>query len=265
MARMQEVKKDNNDEKKLNSTEHTLFKKKIPGSEKQEKNGLYRKEPGYTRYRFFVSDFMEFERGLHEIYNELWDAGENDKLELRINSNGGMVNEGAQFYSIIKNKFNGRTTTILDNKGYSMGALTFLFGDERVVTERADLMLHDYSGGVGGKGGEIQARNEHTQVFIRDFFKKILLETGYLSKKEFDNMLIGQDYWMSIDELCERGMATHVLVNGEKVNAHDYLAIKRYVAEKNETKKQRKKKITKLSKRIKKEIINRLSKNILED
>lgn len=260
----QETKKDNNNEKKLNSTEHTLFKKKIQSSEKASKKGLYKKIPGYTQYRFFVNDFMECERGLHEIYNELWNAGENDTLELRINSNGGMVNEGAQFYSIIKNKFNGRTTTILDNKGYSMGALTFLFGNERVVTERADLMLHDYSGGVVGKGGEIQARNEHTQVFIRDFFKKILLETGYLSKKEFDNMLIGQDFWMSIDELCERGMATHVLVNGKNIKAHDYLANKRYIGENKETKKQRDKNIKKLAKRIKKEIAKRLKKNGLQ-
>jgi ATP-dependent protease ClpP protease subunit len=258
MARMQEVKKDNNDEKKLNSTEHTLFKKKISGSEKQEKNGLYRKEPGYTRYRFFVSDFMEFERGLHEIYNELWDAGENDKLELRINSNGGMVNEGAQFYSIIKNKFNGRTTTILDNKGYSMGALAFCMGDKRVVTERADLMFHDYSGGLGGKGGEIQSRNEHTQKFIRKFFKEVIFNQGFLTKKEYKNMLIGQDYWMDAEEMCERGIATHVIVNGKEIKAEIYLSQLRYVGEKNETEKQRKKKILKLSKSIRKDMNKRL-------
>jgi len=223
MARMQEIKKDNNDEKKLNSTEHTLFKKKIQGSEEETKKGLYKKIPGYTRYRFFVNDFMEWERGLHEIYNELWDAGKNDRLELRINSNGGMVNEGAQFYSIIKNKFNGRTTTILDNKGYSMGALTFCMGDKRVVTERADLMFHDYSAGLGGKAGEIQAYNEHSQKFIRKFFKEVILDQGFLTKKEYDNMLIGQDFWMDAEELCKRGIATHVLVNGEEIKAKKYL------------------------------------------
>jgi len=267
MTRMQiakETKKDDNDEKKLNSAEHTLFKKKIESSEKAGKKGFYKKIPGYTQYRFFVNDFMEYERGLHEIYNELWDAGKNDRLELRINSNGGMVNEGAQFYSIIKNKFNGRCTTILDNKGYSMGALTFCMGDRRVVTERADLMAHDYSSGLGGKAGEIQAYNEHSQKFIRKFFKEILLDTGFLSKKEFDNMLIGQDYWMDVEELCERGMATHVLVNGKNIKAHNYLANKRYIGENKETKKQRDKNIKKLAKQIKKEISKRLKKNILE-
>jgi len=194
---MENGKKQGDKQINFQSTEHTLFKKKIQGFEKETKNGLFRKIPGYVQYRFFVNE--------------------------RINSNGGMVNEGAQFYSIIKNKFNGRCTTILDNKGYSMGALVFAMGDKRVVTERADLMFHDYSSGLGGKAGEIQAYNEHSQKFIRKFFKEILLDTGFLSKKEFDNMLIGQDYWMDAEELCRRGIATHVLVNGKEIKAKKYL------------------------------------------
>ena len=104
-----------------------------------------------------------------------------------------------------------------------MGALTFCMGDKRVVTERADLMFHDYSGGMFGKGGEMQARNEHTQKFIRKFFKEILLDSKFLTKKEYNNMLIGQDYWMDVEELCKRGMATHVLVDGKEIKAKKYL------------------------------------------
>lgn len=168
---------------------------------------------------------MEFEKNLHDIYNELWNAEVNDKLELRINSHGGLVNEGGQFYSIIKNKFNGRCTTVLDNCGYSMGAVIFSLGDKRVITERADLMFHDYSGGLGGKGGEIEARNKHDQVHIRDFFKEVILKQGFLTKKEFNKMLIGQDYWMGAKELCKRGIATHVLYNGKEIKAKKYLKI----------------------------------------
>ena len=210
---------------KITSEYHTMFKSEVSSYEESKGNGLYKKIPGYTKYRIFIDDFMELKKGLHDIYNELWDANKNDKLELRVNSNGGMVNEGGQFYSIIKNKFNGRTTTILDNKGYSMGALVFCMGDKRVITERADLMFHDYSGGVIGKGGEIDARNKHVQVHIRDFFKEVILNQGFLTKKEYKNMLIGQDYWMGTKELCERGIATHVLYKGKEVKAKKYLKI----------------------------------------
>ena len=222
-AERQKKKEDKPD--KMTSEYHTMFKSEVSSYEESKDNGLYKKIPGYTKYRIFIDDFMELKKGLHDIYNELWDANESDRLELRVNSDGGMVNEGGQFYSIIKNKFNGRTTTILDNKGYSMGALVFCMGDKRVITERADLMFHDYSGGVIGKGGEIDARNKHTQVHIRDFFKEVILNQGFLTKKEYKNMLIGQDYWMGTKELCERGIATHVLYKGKEVKAKKYLKI----------------------------------------
>jgi len=220
----QEPQKDNI----LESEYHTLFidmmpEQKISIGFNELEEEVFTIKPPCKRYTVFIDDFMEFERGLHKIFHSLWNAEEHDELVLRINSNGGMVNEGSQFYSIIKNKFAGRTMTILDNKGYSMGALAFCMGDKRVVTERADLMFHDYSSGIGGKGGEIEARNKHAQKFIRKFFKEIIRDTGFLSKKEYENMLIGQDYWMDAEELCRRKIATHVLVNGKEIPAKKYI------------------------------------------
>jgi len=209
----------------MTSTHHTLFKKKIPSKNIPLKNNksAFTTAGEYNKYTFYVDDFMEFGKGLHSIYNELWNASDNDILELRINSNGGMINEGGQFYSIIKNKFNGRTTTILDNKGYSMGALLFLMGDKRVITERADFMLHTYAGGMFGKSGEMEARNTHTQEHLDKFFREIIVNGKFLSEKEYKNMKIGQDYWFSTKELCERGIATHILINGKEIKASKYL------------------------------------------
>ncbi len=51
-----------------------------------------------------------------------------DYLELVINSSGGLINEGIQFYNIIQEKFYGRTVADLNNMGYSMGALLFVHG-----------------------------------------------------------------------------------------------------------------------------------------
>lgn len=216
------TKKDEKDEK-LNSSRHTLFKSKVDAKEVKVTSNTYKKNPAHTKFRFFIDSFMEFERGLHEIFNELWNAGEHDTLELRINSRGGLVNEGSQFYSIINNKFKTRTTTILDSCGYSMGALTFCMGDKRIVTPRSDLMFHDYSGGISGKGGEIKSRFKHSSKHLRDFFKDVILKNNFLTKKEFDDMLIGKDFWMDTKELCKRGIATHVLVDGKEVSAKKYL------------------------------------------
>lgn len=224
----------NNDEnkeeaKKLHSEYHTMFIEEV--SEQKEiidgKDNVYMITPAHKKYRIFIDSFMEFERGLHEIFNTLWNADENDELELRINSWGGIVKEGQQFYNIIKNKFPGKTTTVLDTAGYSMGALTFCMGDKRVATETCDLMFHDYSGGAGGKGGEIEAQVKHTAKHLRKFFKTVIVDdNNFLTEKEFKKMVIGQDYWMEVDELCERGIATHVLVGGKEIKAKKYLKMK---------------------------------------
>jgi len=215
-------KKEQKDEK-INSNHHTLFKTKFDAKEIKLSQNTFKREPEYTKFRLFVDSFMEKERGLHEIFNELWNANEHDRLELRINSRGGLVNEGSQFYSIIKNKFHNKTTTILDSCGYSMGALTFCMGDKRIATLRSDLMFHDYSGGFSGKGGEIKSRFKHSAKHLREFFKDVILKNNFLSQKEFDEMLIGKDFWMDTKELCKRGIATHVLVNGEELSAKKYL------------------------------------------
>jgi ATP-dependent protease ClpP protease subunit len=219
-------KKETKDES-MNSKHHTLFKKKIP--EKLEATAydktLFKKIPAHTNYRIFIDRFFEQERGLHEIFNELLDSNQHDKLELRINSGGGLVNEGMQFYTIIKNKFYKRTTTVLDASGYSMGALLFCMGDKRVITPTSDLMFHDYSGGMWGKGGELKSRMKHKDSHIRGFFKQIIYKQNFLTQEEYKNMLMGKDFWFDAKALCKRGIATHVLYNSQEISAKKYLKI----------------------------------------
>ena len=89
--------------------------------------------------------------------------------------------------------------------------------------EQADLMFHDYSGAAWGKGQEIESQVEHTKKHIRKFFKEVIIENNFLTQKEFEDMLIGKDFWMDVPEMCHRGIATHVMVNGNLVKANKYL------------------------------------------
>jgi ATP-dependent protease ClpP protease subunit len=173
------------------------------------------------RYRIFIDDFMESGPGLHDMYNQLLQAQENDVLELRINSHGGVISELQQFHSIIKNMFFGRTITILDPKGYSCGALIFCMGDTRVVHEYSEIMFHDYSAGFSGKGGELESQVKHNSKFLRTFMKDIIKD--FLTDEEFDKMVIGQDFWFDTEEMCKRGIATHVMLQGYMVEAKEYL------------------------------------------
>lgn len=215
--------KDDEKETKTGSDNHTLFTKTYPEQRiKYKKTNAVEIVPSFTVYRMFMNEFEGHANELHEIFNTLWNASPNDALELRINSCGGYVNEGRNFYNIIKHKFNGNTTTILDSRAYSMGALMFCAGDTRIVMEHSELMFHDYSGGVYGKGAELESNIMHTAKSIRAFFRNLTTDKGFLSNEEFEQMIIGKDFWMDTLEMCKRGIATHVAVNGKLVKAKKY-------------------------------------------
>ena len=220
---------ENKKPNEISSENHTLFIKVVPEFRKtlDRRKKIVQIKPKHKVYTVYIEKFKELKRGLHSVLNELRTARCDDMLEFRINSGGGFVNEGQQFYNLIHEKFYKRTSAYLDNHGYSMGALLFCMADKRVIYPYSDLMFHNYSSGVGGKGGEIISRIEHTDKHIKDFFRKVIVEKGFLSDVEFEKMLIGQDYWMGAKELCERKIATHVVYKGEEIKAKKYLKILR--------------------------------------
>lgn len=211
--------------KELSSEWHTLFSEVVEEKRKviDKSKFLYEIRPKHTKYRVFIDSFHEKKKGLHAVFDELKNAKEYDTLEFVINSGGGSVNEGMQFYNIIEEKFYNRSVAYLDNSGYSMGAMLFCMATKRIIYPYSDLMFHNYATGIGGKGGEIKARIKHTDKMLKEFFYDIIVKQGFLTKAEFEKMLIGQDYWMGAKELCKRGIATNVIVKGKEISAKEYL------------------------------------------
>ena len=218
-----EVKKPN----EISSEQHTLFVRTVPESKRalDRKRNIYQLRPKYKIFTLYIERFKELKRGLHSVFNELRQAGHDDVLEIRINSGGGSVNEGIQFYNLMREKFHKRTHAYLDNHGYSMGALLFCMADRRVVYPYSDLMFHNYASTVSGKGGELKSRLEHRDRLMRSFFMDMIVEKGFLSAEEFEEMIIGKDFWMDVKEMCERGIATHVVYKEEEIKAKKYLKI----------------------------------------
>ena len=178
--------------------------------------------PEYKRYVINITDFSEDANGLHKMFNKLREAGENDILELRISSNGGFVNEGIQFHNLINDVFSERCVTVLDPMGYSMGALLFVMGDYRLVYETSEIMFHNYSTGLWGKGHEILAHMKHTDKSLKNFFDSVVIG---LSEDEKERLYAGGDFWFNAREMCQRGIATSVCVGPHVFDAEQYLEL----------------------------------------
>jgi hypothetical protein len=84
-------------------------------------------------------------------------------------------------------------------------------------------MFPTYSHGSYGKGGEVKEHVKHTAKKLEKFFFDLIVKKGFLSENEFKQMLVGQDYWMEAKELCKRRIATHVIIDGEEIEAKEYL------------------------------------------
>ena len=213
--------------KTLSSEQHTLYIETINEKKRviDKENNTYEIIPKHKRYRVYIGRFFELKKGLHTVFNGLKESSNRDYLELIISSGGGFVHEGQQFYNLIQEKFYGRTIAYLDNHGYSMGALLFCMTDKRIIYEYSELMFHNYSAGAHGKGGDLKAKIKHYGKTMDNFFHDVIVQKNFLTEDEFRQMLVGQDYWMDAKELCKRGIATHVIYEGQEVTAKEYLKV----------------------------------------
>ena len=182
--------------------------------------------PKHKKYTLYISVFGHDNNQLHKIINALRKGTEHDVLDIRIDSPGGYVSEGIVLYNIMKELFNGRVTTFVDSTAFSMGAMLFSLGDERVAYEDSSLMYHNYSSGYFGKGQELKSYIEYEDRHFEEFFKKKIVREGFLSNEEYAQMKIGQDFWFSASDMAKRGICTHIIVGGFKLDNEAFLEYK---------------------------------------
>lgn len=179
--------------------------------------------PKHKKYTLYVEAFGHQNSQLHKILHELRKAVEHDVLEIRIDSPGGFVSEGITVYNTMRELFNGRSVTYLDSTGFSMGAMLFSLGDQRITYEDSSLMYHNYSSGYYGKGQELKSYVDFEDKHFDDFFSKKIVSQGFLSAEEYAQMKIGKDFWFDSYEMAKRGISTHVIVSGFRLDNEAFI------------------------------------------
>lgn len=95
-----------------------------------------------------------------------------DDIEIQINTDGGLVEDGFSLISLIENMkeegYNIITTNI--GKAYSMGFLLSLCGSVRQSYRYSTYMFHDISYGVYGKYGDINDSVEHANMLRKNIY-----------------------------------------------------------------------------------------------
>jgi len=128
-------------------------------------------------------------------------AGPDDVIFMHLNTVGGYMDAGIQIINAMKSS-NAHVIASIEGEVSSMGTFIFLAADEFIVHDNSSMMIHNYSGGVFGKGHEQIAALESATTWSRDFMHRMYIP--FLSEEEVDRVIAGADVYMHPPEIRER-------------------------------------------------------------
>jgi len=162
--------------------------------------GFTTKPRGHV-YEFYLGEIEEASK-YTTWFNAIRNASEDDLVKIYINSTGGDMMTALQFLRVLGDT---EAQVVCSVEGACMSAATIIFlaGDVLEVTPNSLFMLHNYSGGTYGKGGEQHAQISFERAWSEKLFRGVYKD--FMSAEEITSMLDGKDFWFSSEEVLERG------------------------------------------------------------
>ncbi len=166
-----------------------------------------------TSRRVFFTDEVDSE-SCNTLLKSLIALNEEDpdaEIKLFINSPGGEVYSGMAVIDYIR-LMSAPLTTICVGTAASMGALLFLSGNKRVMTEHSQIMIHDpaLSGGsLGGKKPHELEKIAKDLKKVRDITAELISEVTGKSMKEVLKVT-KDDTYFNAEEAVDFGLATEI-------------------------------------------------------
>lgn len=140
---------------------------------------------------------------------------------IEIHSPGGSLFDAQRIVSLIQHwqSKGGKVETRLYGAAFSAGFYIFVSGDNRLVSESADLMWHEIQSfsGFGFKVDTPSDKEEAARILrhLQDVRHKYLATRGKLTKEQIDQRVFKKEWWMSGPDAVELGFADG-LITGKK-------------------------------------------------
>jgi ATP-dependent protease ClpP protease subunit len=144
-----------------------------------------------------IEEPAKYRQVLHKIHS----LGQNDTLELVLNTGGGRLDSTVSIINAIKST-EADVLGVLDNQAYSAGSLILLSCPNIIVMPNSSVMIHTWSGGAGGKSNELMANANFNDAEIKKLMAEVYL--GFLTDKELGQVFAGTDFWFNSDEVIAR-------------------------------------------------------------
>lgn len=170
---------------------------------KQNKQNEYisMNERTARHYDVFLDSNIEEPSEYRELLSILFNASEDDTVNIFINSNGGHLDTALAIVEGLKST-SARVTAVIIGACHSAASIISMYCHEVAVLDNAYSMVHTASYGTAGNTGNVKAHTEFTTRQV----EKLLNETyeGFLNKEELVKVKQGVELWFDADEIRSR-------------------------------------------------------------
>lgn len=149
-----------------------------------------------------------------DMIHKIQTSGPDEVIYIHLNTPGGQLDTGAQIINAMLST-QAHVTVSIEANCHSLGTLIFLAADEFIVHDNCLMMIHNYSGGIWGKGNEQQSQLEGQMKWFNAMAKKLYIP--FLSADEFSSVIRGEDLWLQSDDIRTR-LEKMVKINQKAIN-----------------------------------------------
>lgn len=172
----------------------------------------------------YLTNTIEEPSEYNELCFKLKSASPAEIFTLVINTPGGILDSALMLVDAIKTS-KAKVIAQISGTVASAGTIITLACDEVEVAPHTAFMIHNYSGGLVGKGHELKAHQEFVDANLNNSFTD--LYKGFLTPSEIKKVIDGKDYWMNRDEVLERLSARATTTVDASVETTDTVKPKR--------------------------------------
>lgn len=149
----------------------------------------------------FLDEDIEEPSNYRELLALLFNAGDEDTVNIFINSNGGHLDTALAIIEGLKNT-QAHVTAVIIGACHSAASFISMYCHEVAVLDNAYSMIHTAQFGAVGNTGNVKA---HTEFTVRQV-EKLLNDTyeGFLTKEELVKVKAGVELWFDAEEIRKR-------------------------------------------------------------
>ena len=164
-------------------------------------------------HELYLSGEIESSENYISWFDTIRHASESDVIKIYINSPGGDVFTAIQFKRALQET---SASVVVSVEGLCASAATMIMlaADSYEISEHTMVMIHNYSGGTMGKGGEMLDQLKHERVWSEKLLNDVY--EHFLTKEEVLSILDNKDIWMDGDEVMSRLKKRKELIEAEE-------------------------------------------------